>query len=119
MFLDRLVQFAFFAGGIPRGDRVGALAALLDGDAGLSEQPGDSLLNARNRNPQKSCLVVEVICKGPVKQTDAVQPCLGATKVKVPPKGSRVSVVGPYVKDTEGGHGWMELHPVTSIVVIP
>lgn len=32
------------------------------------------------------------------------------------PEGPRpVKVTGSYVHDVEGGHGWMEIHPVTSI----
>jgi hypothetical protein len=82
-------------------------------------ETGNSLLNAKNQNPQKGCLVVEPICKGPVTQQDAIVPCQGAKKIKVPAIGAHVSVIGPYVKDNQGGHGWMEIHPVTSITVTP
>jgi hypothetical protein len=51
-----------------------------------------------------------------VTQADAKQPCRGFTNaVTIPKKGDRVKVTGSYVHDVEGGHGWMELHPVTAI----
>jgi hypothetical protein len=78
-----------------------------------------SLVNGRNKQVQHGCLVLEPICKGRVTQADAIQPCAGTPKIKVPAIGSHVSVVGSFVKDTEGNHGWMEIHPVTRITVIP
>jgi hypothetical protein len=33
--------------------------------------------------------------------------------------GKHVRVKGTYVWDSEPGHGWMEIHPVTNIEVIP
>lgn len=37
--------------------------------------------------------------------------------VRLPAKGSRVTVTGPYVKDRNVGHGWNEIHPVWHITV--
>jgi hypothetical protein len=82
-------------------------------------EKASSLLNAKNKQIQHDCLVLESICKGHVTQADAIQPCQGAKKISVPAIGSHVSVVGHYVLDTEGGHGWKEIHPVTKIKVIP
>jgi hypothetical protein len=74
------------------------------------------LLNATNRKRQGGNLVLEPICVGKVTQADAKQPCQGFTNaVTIPKKGDRVKVTGSYVHDTEGGHGWMEIHPVTAI----
>jgi hypothetical protein len=76
-----------------------------------------NLLNAKNTSVQAGCLVIEPICMGPVTQADAVIPCRDFhSPVKgVPPDGSKVKVLGSYVLDTEGGHGWTEIHPVTRI----
>src|SRR5436309_2548462 len=82
-----------------------------------ADQPA-SLVNSRNKKVQHGCLVLEPICKGKVTQADAIQPCKGAMKIKVPAIGSHVSVIGTYVKDTESNHGWMEIHPVTNSTVI-
>jgi hypothetical protein len=87
----------------------------------LTLDPGQPAapVNARNKQVQHGCLVLEPICKAKVTQPDAIQPCKGTPKIKVPAIGSHVSVVGSYVKDTESNHGWMEIHPVTKITVIP
>jgi len=78
------------------------------------------LLNDRNKNAQAGCLVVEPICQKAVTQADAVDACRDFhSDVEVPKKGAHVRVLGSYVWDTEAGHGWMEIHPVTKIEVIP
>lgn len=38
--------------------------------------------------------------------------------VRLPAKGSRVTVTGPFVKDRNVGHGWNEIHPVWHIRVL-
>jgi hypothetical protein len=72
------------------------------------------LLNEGNFSKQHGNLVVEPICESRVKQEDAQQPCgnlhYGITRFR---KGTHVVVVGSYVHDQE--HGWMEIHPVSSI----
>jgi hypothetical protein len=87
----------------------------------LTLDPGQptSLVNSRNKQVQHGCLVLEPICKTKVTQADAIQPCKGTPKIKMPTIGSHVSVVGSNVKDTESNHGWMKIHPVTKITVIP
>jgi hypothetical protein len=38
------------------------------------------------------------------------------SKITIPPVGSHVAITGTYVQDTNHAK-WMEIHPVTSIVV--
>ena len=77
------------------------------------------LLNPGNLSNEGGNLVFEIVCKFPVTQPDAVSSCVGyGTTIKIPPVGSHVKVVGSYVRDTNHAQ-WMEIHPVTSITVIP
>jgi uncharacterized protein YraI len=79
----------------------------------------ESLLNSGNINDEAGNLVFEIICKFPVTQPDAKAACQGFTDhVSLPPVGSHVRIVGRYVQDTFHGQ-WNEIHPVTSITVIP
>ncbi len=79
----------------------------------------EELLNQGNIDKQHGCLVVEPMCKKRVTQEDAIDACNDFTQVavKVPKKGTHVRVTGAYVFDAE--HGWNEIHPVTSIEIIP
>ena len=77
----------------------------------------ENLLNEKNIQVQHGCLVLEIICGCEVTQKDAIEPCQGyVNNVRVPEKGEHVQVTGSYVYDAE--HGWMEIHPVTKIVLI-
>ncbi len=77
------------------------------------------LLNAGNMTDEDGNLVFEIICRFPVTQADAKAACQDYTDhVTLPPVGSHVRIVGRYVQDTFHGQ-WMEIHPVTSITVIP
>ncbi len=77
------------------------------------------LVNAGNISAEGGNLVFEIVCKYPVTQTDAKAACQGFTDhVTLPPVGSHVRIVGTYVQDTFHAQ-WMEIHPVTSITVIP
>jgi hypothetical protein len=96
-----------------RVEKDGDYHILLRLDAGQSH-----LLNGKNRERQHGCLVLEPICKRDVTQLDAIQACEGAPQVRVPEKGSHVRVWGSYVHDAEGGHGWMEMHPVSRFEVL-
>ena len=82
----------------------------------------ENLLNAGNISDEGGNLVFEIICKFPVKNSaspDAKVACQGYTDhVTLPPVGSHVRIVGRYVQDTFHAK-WMEIHPVTSITVIP
>ncbi len=79
----------------------------------------ENLLNAGNLNDEGGNLVFEIICRFPVTQADAKTSCQGYTDhVTLPPVGAHVKIVGRYVQDTFHGQ-WNEIHPVTSITVIP
>ncbi|HXN22590.1 MAG TPA: SH3 domain-containing protein [Candidatus Dormibacteraeota bacterium] len=79
-----------------------------------------NLLNAGNKSAEGGNLVFEIVCKFRVTQQDAKAACPVTyhTPVQIPPVGSHVRVVGTYVQDTNHAR-WMEIHPVTSITVIP
>jgi hypothetical protein len=91
-----------------------------DGDAfgWLKLDPGqEKFVNDVNTQMEQGNLVFEIVCEHPVTQADAKVPCQGfKSSVKVPPVGSHVAITGASVKDSE--HGWLEIHPVTSIDVI-
>jgi|SRR5579863_3748303 len=78
-----------------------------------------NLLNAGNGH-EGGNLVFEVVCKFHVTQPDAITSCPSSyhATVQIPPVGSHVRIVGSYVQDDNHAH-WMEIHPVTSIDVIP
>jgi hypothetical protein len=77
------------------------------------------LLNPGNLSNEGGNLVFEIVCRFPVTQADAVSSCTGySNTIVVPPVGSHVKIVGSYVRDTNHAQ-WMEIHPVTSITVIP
>jgi hypothetical protein len=91
-----------------------------DGDLHLrmALDPGqDDLLNGENRSQQHGDLVVEVICEHNITQEDAIDACSGWDQRFELRHGEHVRVVGAYVVDRE--HGWMELHPVSSIDELP
>jgi hypothetical protein len=61
---------------------------------------------------------VKPVRENAVNRADARAACKGFHgDVVVAPAGSHVSAVGSYVLDTD--HGWMEIHPLTSITVTP
>jgi hypothetical protein len=80
--------------------------------------PGQSaLLNQTNIDRQDGNLVVEPICEHKVTQASAKAACLNFSyPIDKLQKGTHVTVIGSYVHDTEGGHGWMEIHPIVSMV---
>jgi hypothetical protein len=78
-----------------------------------------AMLNAGNKSAEGGNLVFEIVCRFPVTQADAKQACQGYTDhVQLPAVGSHVSIVGTYVQDTFHAR-WNEIHPVTSISVVP
>ena len=78
-----------------------------------------NLVNAGNVSDEGGNLVFEIVCKFPVKQADAKASCVGfQNSVQIPPVGSHVRIVGQYVQE-KNHKKWMEIHPVTSITVIP
>jgi SH3 domain-containing protein len=78
-----------------------------------------NLLNAGNMSAEDGNLVFEIVCKFPVTQADAKAACANYTDhTTIPPVGSHVRIVGTFVQDTFHAQ-WMEIHPVSSISVIP
>jgi hypothetical protein len=84
-----------------------------DGDKHIRLATRASLVNSANDAYQHGDLLLEEICQGPATQADAVQACQGVPQMLIPSAGDRVVVQGSYVLDQD--HGWMEIHPVTSI----
>jgi hypothetical protein len=79
----------------------------------------ENLLNSGDINDEDGNLVFEIICRFPVTQTDAKAACQGYKDgISLPPVASHVRIVGRFVQDTFHGQ-WNEIHPVTSITVIP
>jgi len=80
-----------------------------------------NLLNDKNMSGQSGHLVIEPICTKAPTQPDTVQEgvCNGFRQDIFTPdmKNKHVQIVGAYIEDME--HGWREIHPVTSITVIP
>ena len=77
----------------------------------------NNLLNEKNYEEQKGCLVLEPVCVNKVTQKDAIKSCEDfVNKVYIPHTGEHVKVTGSYVLDKE--HGWMEIHPVTKIETV-
>lgn len=78
-----------------------------------------SMLNAGNRTHEGNSLVFEVVCLYPVTQADAKAACKGyKSSIVLPPVGSHVRMRGSFVQDTNHAK-WNEIHPVSSIEVIP
>ncbi|HWH60785.1 MAG TPA: SH3 domain-containing protein [Terriglobales bacterium] len=79
-----------------------------------------NLIDSGNAQFENGNLVFEIVCKFRVTQADAVASCPSTyqTPIHLPPIGSHVRIVGSYVQDTNHGK-WMEIHPVTSIEIIP
>jgi len=102
------------------------IRAEADGDyhIGLKVDPQyNNLLNGYNYNSSEhGDLVLEPICQRPVTQSDAIDACNNFTynvtsgSIKSL-NNTHILVIGSYVLDTE--HGWMEIHPVSSIQRIP
>jgi hypothetical protein len=81
----------------------------------------EDLLNAGNKSDEDGNLVFEIVCRFPIskKAPDAKTVCAGYTDhVVLPAVGSHVRIVGTLVQDTFHAK-WMEIHPVTSITVVP
>ena len=82
------------------------------------DQQFESLLNEKNISRQDGDLVLELICQGKVRQSDAVDSCSQYAGPYIEPEvGKRYLVSGTYVHDSQ--HGWNELHPVTSMQPAP
>jgi len=79
---------------------------------------GQPCLDGRNLSELGGDLLLEPVCENPVTRKDAVAACLGYhNPLVLPPVGSHVTAVGPFVHDID--HGWNEIHPLESITVVP
>jgi uncharacterized protein YgiM (DUF1202 family) len=77
------------------------------------------MLDAGNTSAEGGNMVFEIICRFPVTQKDAQSACKGySDHTQLPAVGTRVRVVGTYVQDTFHAK-WNEIHPVSSISVLP
>jgi hypothetical protein len=86
-----------------------------DGDLHIRLATRPALVNA-NDQYEHGDLVLEEICQGSITQADAVAACRGVPhNLTVPSVGDKVTVTGSYVLDQD--HGWMEIHPVTSLTI--
>jgi hypothetical protein len=104
--------------------KIVSVASEADGDYHIrvSVDPQfQGLLNQKNVSGQGGNLVVEPVCMKRVTQKDtiAAHSCdnFQQTVYDSSMKGKQVRIVGAHVTDME--HGWNEIHPVTSITVIP
>jgi hypothetical protein len=91
-----------------------------DGDLHILLRPVRAerhLLDAANNSQENGDLVLEPICVGTVEQADAIDACSGFSHpVTTVSPGERIIVTGSYVLDAD--HGWMEIHPITSITIL-
>lgn len=98
---------------------VEAIDAELDGDYHILLRPDSQFANLVNQlNLEKFAgdLVVEAICELKPQREGALKSCQGyKSSLQIPKIGGHVRVLGSYVLDL--GHGWTEIHPVSSIVV--
>jgi hypothetical protein len=64
-------------------------------------------------------MVAEAICQGTLKLDIVKKSCANFTGARLilPPSGTHVKITGIVVTDQI--HGWRELHPITSIIVLP
>lgn len=94
-----------------------------DGDENMLldvDPPFKNLLNSGNMKSLGGFLQLECVCQAPVKPAipDAVRACKNFKgTVPIPAVGARVQVTGTYVLDQD--HGWMEIHPVSVLTVLP
>lgn len=87
-----------------------------DGDLHILLATRPSLVNSVNNEYEHGDLVLEEICQGSVTQADAIAACRGVPHdLTIPSAGDLVTVSGSYVLDAD--HGWMEIHPVTSLTI--
>jgi hypothetical protein len=83
-----------------------------------SKEIGDhaNLPNSVNNGYRQGDLLAEIICATTVNQQDAVLSCQNYTNhIPLPTANQNMTVTGPYVLDST--HGWMEIHPVYSLLV--
>ena len=90
------------------------------GQESLIHRPGvapGSSGDYNNTRFQHGDLVTEAVCQHQVLLPNAKAACAGFhDTLQIPPIGTHVEVTGVYVLDQ--GHGWTELHPVSTIKLI-
>ena len=78
-----------------------------------------NLINAGNISNEGGNLVFEIVCKfGMTQDAKASCPAAYHTPVTLPPVGSHVRIVGSYIQETNHAK-WMEIHPGSTITVVP
>jgi hypothetical protein len=90
-----------------------------DGHCFLKLDTGqEKYLNQKNMDNEDGALVFEPMCRYRVTQEDAKAVCKNYKQpLDLPPVGSHVRMSGAWVTDLQHGHN--EIHPVSSITVIP
>jgi len=92
-----------------------------DGDIDVRlalDAPYADLVNGGNKASLNGHLQTEAICQAPIQADEAAPACRGFSgSVPIPPDGTHVRITGSYVLDTH--HGWMEIHPISVLSVIP
>jgi len=91
-----------------------------DGDENIQLNPDSGyvhLLNVWNILGQWGDIAIEPICENPPSEKKFVKACTGyKSTITLPHVGDHISVTGSYGADK---HGWVEIHPVTKIALIP
>jgi hypothetical protein len=83
------------------------------------DPPFQPMLNAGNTSDEDGNLVFELVCHYSVTQADAKSSCQGFKyHTAIPAVGTHVEVKGTFVQDDNHAH-WNEIHPVSSLRVIP
>jgi hypothetical protein len=92
-----------------------------DGHNWLKLDPGQkNVLLSGNVSTQQGNLVFEIICRYRVTQADAKAACKDfKSTVVLPPIGAHVRITGSLIADLDHKPIHSEIHPVTSIEVIP
>ena len=92
-----------------------------DGDIDVRlalDPPYAALVNAGNDTNLNGHLQTEAICQADIQTADAQRACAGFSgSLRIPANGTHVQITGTYVLDLL--HGWMEIHPISVLTVIP
>ncbi len=100
---------------------VSDLHANEDGDYDIRvalDPPYAALVNDANQAQLQGHLQIETVCQAQATVADAKAACAGFVgNVRIPQPGQHISAAGSYVLDTN--HGWMEIHPVSAIRIVP
>ena len=78
-----------------------------------------NLLNQGNITKLNGNLHIEAICQSPVhSDVPAAMVSCGSFHgtVPIPPNGAYVQVTGVYLEDND--HGWMEIHPISALLIL-